>query len=433
MKNAINKAMSGQRSIRNFVFAVTGTVLLVLVVLYSFVSLIMMDRGGLAPIVWTMDQHAQQFQKEYRSNPNAALPRDDYITTHLNLDHFPAEKRAIFAVREPGRGYQQIQEGGHSYIAGVIPMHNGEQLYLLFQDRDDELSEDVLQFVVDTALLVIPFFLVSVVLVMFVVALMTWRFLRPIKKLEHWATQLSLDTINEPIPSFTFRELNAVAKPLQQAFERIDTMLRKEQFLIRTTSHELRTPIAVIATNIELLKRMLKGITLTSGGKETIQRVERATSDMQKITETVLWLGRDADEELEQSWVVLGDLVEELLLTNNNLIESKKIQLIQDITSAKVKVAQTPCKITVSNILRNALQYTHEGKVCIAVRPNELQITNQNITHHTFDKTGSDYGFGLGLALVERICRRMNWYYRNDETPGGRDVVINFARNFSET
>ncbi len=423
--------MKGTKSIRNFVFAVTGTVLIILVVLYSYVSLTMLDRGSLAPVVWMMDHEAKQYQAKYASDPLTPLPNSDFITSSLDIAQFPPEHRALFSQREAGVAYQQMEEGELQYIVGVIPLHDGGILYLLFEDTED-IPDEVWQFVEDIAEPLIPVFLLSVLFAMVVVSFMTYRFLRPIKKLEHWATHITLDNINEPVPSFTFKELDAVAIPLQAALQRIDRMLSKEQFLIRTTSHELRTPIAVVATNMELLKRMLRDVQVTGGCSEAIQRIDRATVDMQKITETVLWLGRDPDGEIEQHWICLGELVDELITANANLIESKQVELQRKIHQARVKVAPTPCRIAISNILRNALQYTHQGVIHIVVDANRVHITNHNVGNHSFDKTGTDYGFGLGLALVERICQRLDWYYRNEETNGGRDVTIDFDRQFDE-
>jgi hypothetical protein len=53
-------------------------------------------------------------------------------------------------------------------------------------------------------------------------------------------------------------------------------------------------------------------------------------------------------------------------------------------------------------------------------------IENINKSKDELDHRGADYGYGLGLRLVEKIITKMSWQYLNEEIVGGRHVTISF-------
>ena len=417
-----------KKSIRKLVISVCGVVLVLLIGLYSLIGLVMLEEGTDLALVWVMDEVAGHYARHDGAFDTFPLLEDERFRAGLSVEDFPPGIRESLAplVKKPG-----VTEFIHSddsfYIAGMWPMEDGKQLILLYgPDEEEDIPEPVMQLLLEIIEDIGFIFALSLVVAMVVIALMTYRMIRPIRKLEQWANRLSLENMNEPLPSFTYKELDAVAVPLQQAFQRIDEMLSKEQFLLRTTSHELRTPIAVVATNVELLQRIVNRHPLPDEGNVTIQRIQRTAQNMKELTETILWLGRDGEEVLPEERLDLDFLLEELVEVNRYLIDGKQVDMHLDIRASQAMAAYTPCQMVISNLLRNAMQYTFQGDIHIRVQDNRICISNQNRTEHTFDKTTLDYGYGLGLALVERICQRMGWSYVNEEIAGGRQVEVVF-------
>lgn len=85
--------------------------------------------------------------------------------------------------------------------------------------------------------------------------------------------------------------------------------------------------------------------------------------------------------------------------------------------------------MAISNVIRNAMQYTQAGYVLVELTNGKVTIKNEDSFDSSYDKSSSDYGFGLGLILVERICSLMHWHYTNQEISGGRLVKIDFLVN----
>jgi len=87
-------------------------------------------------------------------------------------------------------------------------------------------------------------------------------------------------------------------------------------------------------------------------------------------------------------------------------------------------------RAVISNLLRNALHYTDQGFVRLVLRSGSFSVCDsgagippdrRETIFQPFvrgDASRGD-GLGLGLSLVQRICRQQGWRIRLDEYPGG--------------
>ncbi|MDO6749732.1 histidine kinase dimerization/phospho-acceptor domain-containing protein, partial [Gilvimarinus sp. 1_MG-2023] len=80
-------------------------------------------------------------------------------------------------------------------------------------------------------------------------------------------------------------------------------------------SHELRTPIAVVRNNTELLRRLTERHTPLDDTRvlATVARLERAGITMAQLTETLLWLSRDDIASLPVRQIAPSDLLLQLV------------------------------------------------------------------------------------------------------------------------
>ncbi|MCV6609332.1 MAG: HAMP domain-containing histidine kinase [Amphritea sp.] len=223
------------------------------------------------------------------------------------------------------------------------------------------------------------------------------------QKLANWAESLTLERIRLPDPDFRFDELNSIAEQLLAAFERIAGLLEREHQFLRHASHELRTPITIIRANMELLQRVGVPTQLA----RPVERVDRANQSMQQLTETLLWLSRENDTLPSVTAVQPARLLDEISEELEYLLQNKEVELLR-IYSEPVTAQQlplTPLRIVLANLLRNAYQYTEQGKISLTVTNDSIVISNQS-EYATGD---SDSSFGLGLMLVQKICDRLGW------------------------
>ena len=78
----------------------------------------------------------------------------------------------------------------------------------------------------------------------------------PLRRLNKWSEAQSLEISDLEFPNLRFREFEALANRIEIAFDRMREGVNKEKLFLRHASHELRTPIAIMSANLELIDRL---------------------------------------------------------------------------------------------------------------------------------------------------------------------------------
>ncbi len=248
---------------------------------------------------------------------------------------------------------------------------------------------------------------------------------KPIERLARWAKTLTPCQLHHPLPDFHFNELNRLAEVVKNSLSSVEDSLRREHKFLAHASHELRTPIAVVRSNTELMNKLIEKPNSIEKQKEVLERILRAGVTMTDLCETLLWLNRGEESELPTSEVVLGDLVKQLSQELNYLVRDKEVVVTIDVTQEVFLLPITLCRIVLSNLIRNAYQHTMSGTVTIEQTGNQVSIINYD---HNVGDAQEQLGFGLGLELTHRIIRHYNWHFNIEEYQQGRDVFIEFSQ-----
>ena len=113
---------------------------------------------------------------------------------------------------------------------------------------------------------------------------------------------------------------------------------------------------------------------------------------------------------------------------NRYLIENKDIQIHMDVRKDKsVRVKEEVLYIAVTNLIRNAFHFTSQGSVTITIDEAHIGIqdTGMGIEADKLDsvtqshvKGAKSQGFGLGLSIVSRLCKRFGWQLAIESEPG---------------
>jgi len=219
-------------------------------------------------------------------------------------------------------------------------------------------------------------------------------------------------------------------KPIEQAYFK----LRR---FTDDASHELRSPLMAIKSNIELvLKRAPK---LEPEFQNSLLTVQNAVDQMTNLTEELLVLARADEEKLKTEGVVidLEELLEGVISDSQPEATDKNIELRCDLKKGVlVNGSRQELRGVFGNILRNALTYTPEnGKVAIEVSQvngtaiarisdNGIGIAESDITK-VFDRfwradraREHGVGAGLGLSIASRLAGRNGGEIKVESTPG---------------
>ena len=254
-----------------------------------------------------------------------------------------------------------------------------------------------------------------------VLILLLRRTTGPMRDLLEWAQSLTHDKLSAPVPDFRFSDLNNMANIIHTSVSSVEQSVQRERQFLAHASHELRTPITVTKSNITLLRKLLEKAQPLDKQLDVCGRIERSANTMTQLTETILWLNREEGRHLELSSVKLSDLVSQICEDLHYLIEHKNIQVNLSLDAQPVLLPEALGRIVFANLIRNAFQHTQEGTIDIEQNGSTITIVNQNREHID---SQDDLGFGLGLALTERLVKRYGWTYDVEEKTNGRRVTL---------
>lgn len=270
-------------------------------------------------------------------------------------------------------------------------------------------------------LLTIPLGGCFLLLILFVVVRLGRRLSRPADRLARWADQLTLDNHQQVRPDFAFQELNLVADRLQDAFRRIGAFLERERDFLRHASHELRTPVAVVKANVELMQKY----ETDPRTDLPVQRIGRAAQNMQQLIEALLWISREEGKEIPCEEVelcaLLNDCAEELSYLLSNKPVSYSLQCVDN--PVILNLPKAPFRILCNNLLHNAFQHTTEGTISIRLTSRELEVRNQDVAPIQGETV--EESFGIGLELVRLLAKKLAWEVRLcPEVSGYRAILL---------
>ena len=252
----------------------------------------------------------------------------------------------------------------------------------------------------------------------------------PLRRLENWSAQLGAGQQEQAVPPLRFAELDALAHRLKHAVERMQESVNKEQRFLRHASHELRTPIAILSANLELIDRLTTRADRSEAEQASLSRQYEALADISQLTETLLWIYRQSDTTPKAEAVDLRSEIDTLLEQYQNLLHSQRIDASVEGDAVSVVAPRAAVRILLSNLVRNAAQYTVQGEIQIGITSDQVTIRNTSApdldSQDAEQTTSSEYGFGLGLELVSLLCERFGWHYDTQELAGGRTTTVQF-------
>ena len=212
---------------------------------------------------------------------------------------------------------------------------------------------------------------------------------------------------------------NKAIEPIKNAFD-------KQKQFIADASHELKTPLAVINTNVDVL--LTNGEDNINDGSKWLYYIKSEVERMTKLTNDLLYLTQIdySDINIIFSEFDLSEAVENVILTMEAVIYENNISLQYDIEpNIKVYGNSEQIKQVVMIFLDNALKYTNDkGTVNVTLKKYQsnilFSVVNTGIgipaecTDEIFDRfyridksrSRNKGGYGLGLAIAKAIVEQ---------------------------
>jgi signal transduction histidine kinase len=249
------------------------------------------------------------------------------------------------------------------------------------------------------------------------------RVLRPIGRITAVARDIQATDLSRrielPGPD---DELKQLADTFDAMLARLDAAFAAQRQFIADASHELRNPLAIIRTNVDVA--LADPSADPDDLRHTIAVVKRASGRMARLVDDLLALARRQEPILEHEPVDLGVAVAEA--SDDFVVPAAARNIVLDrVTAPDVVVTgdRDALKRAVANLLENAVRLAPEGsrirlatgsegdRAWIAVTDEGPGIAPED-QPHVFDRfwradkgrSRADGGTGLGLAIVRQIA-----------------------------
>jgi two-component system, OmpR family, sensor histidine kinase MprB len=227
-------------------------------------------------------------------------------------------------------------------------------------------------------------------------------------------------------------ELRRLAISFNQTLDALERSIESQRHLVADASHELRTPIAALRSNIQIF---LDADRLPVGEREELQESILAELDeLTQIVADVMELARGSSPELDSDEVELDSIVKDTVERTQRRAPGLRFRLELEPTI----VEGVPERIgrAVANVIDNARKWSPpDGEVEIGLRDGVLSVRDhgpgfgESDLPHVFDRfyratrARRMPGSGLGLAIVKQAAESHGGYARAANAPDGGAVV----------
>jgi two-component system sensor histidine kinase TctE len=229
-----------------------------------------------------------------------------------------------------------------------------------------------------------------VVVIALVVVFVVQRATRPVRALSQALGMRSENDLSPLSTEGAPRELLPLLDATNQHMQRLSHLLEHQKRFVRDTSHQLRTPLAVLKTQVQSARR--GDVPPQQALEEIGHTVERAT----ELANQMLALAKV--EQLRQDGkppvIDWSQVVRAVALDLSALIAERSIDFSIDTQAAPLQAHEWALRELSRNLLHNAIKNTPTGSSLSVVLVVDLQ---------TAALTVRDEGPGISPALRERL------------------------------
>lgn len=260
--------------------------------------------------------------------------------------------------------------------------------------------------------------------VLLVLGLLVWwltgRTLRPVEQIRVRMAEISESNLGGRVPEpNTGDEIDRLARTTNQTLDRLEDAVRRQQRFVADASHELRSPLTRIRSELE--------VDLANPEQADAAATERSilaeTIGLQHLVEDLLQLARSDGAATEMTWVAI-DLDDIVLHEVRAVSERGRVRIDSGgVSAAHVTGDTDQLRRAVKNLLDNAERHAAStvtvtldeigGQVRLTVgddgagiAPDDRVHVFERFTRLDEARTRDTGGSGLGLAITRDIFER---------------------------
>ncbi len=266
--------------------------------------------------------------------------------------------------------------------------------------------------------------------------------------------KLASDAVDNDSVTTSYPELEPIADMLNERSRNIKVQMTeikaekelvekakvsKDEFISNVT-HEMNTPL----TSIHGYAELLDAGGMTDEQKATAYKTILAQSErLTNLIACIINYSEIDSDDLPAYDVDFSSLARETLCALKPEADKRNVSIVENIDDGVIIPSRHErLSELFGNLARNAIKYNKDGgKVIVTLNRNNLIVEDTGIgiadenkdkvfsRFFTVDKShgGKNGGFGLGLAVVKKICRKSGWKLSLDSTLGeGSKFTVTF-------
>ncbi|WP_312880337.1 sensor histidine kinase [Paenibacillus phytorum] len=277
---------------------------------------------------------------------------------------------------------------------------------------------------------------------------MSGKALKPLNTLNGQLKNISVHNLSETlsVPP-TKDEIAELTVTFNEMTDKLDSAFMMQGRFSASAAHELRTPLAVLQTKVDVFKK--KKEHTNQEYDALISVIEKQTHRLRGLVGNLLDM-TNMDDNGEQSSICLKDVFEDITSELSHIAKDKKVALILDCDNSIVTGNTDLLYRAFYNLVENGIKYNIDGggkvevivnrlskeQVSIKIKDTGIGIPEKNKKHifepfYRVDKSRSRQvaGAGLGLSIVDSIITKHNGNLTvTDNEDGGTCFNVTLTR-----
>ncbi len=272
--------------------------------------------------------------------------------------------------------------------------------------------------------------------------IITKQVLKPLSKLTEYFTSFDIYKSQNLIEQDYKWEIWKLTETINKFTKDIKNIFDWQKDFIQDTSHELKTPLMQIETNLDLLEEAK----IWEKEKSRINQIRTSINNINEIISNISFILRWDEKILKNEKIDLQKYFKEIIKKYEKLAKTKNIKINL--------ICKTNCELTTNtyyidrlfwNIISNAIFYNNwNNEIQILIEKNTVKITDNGIwikkedlnkIFNRFYRSNNSKIYSrdwswLWLSIVKKICDMFEWTVKVKSEEGkGSEIFVEFQQN----
>ncbi|MCC7304931.1 MAG: sensor histidine kinase N-terminal domain-containing protein [Alphaproteobacteria bacterium] len=310
----------------------------------------------------------------------------------------------------PGFSNEKIDKHEWRFFVFIDPLN---KIKIEVSERYDIRYELIIQLM---ASLILPA-IIFIPVIFLIIWIGVRKVLKPVVKISADMDKRSSNDLSPIQRNELPEEIAPLIFALNRLFARIEESFTREKQFTDNAAHELRTPLAAMKTQAQVLLKKAVGIPQC---KDDLENLHASVDRAAHMVEQLLSFTRLQACHIEFEKIDFSKLTETVLKDTSPLAVAKKIDLEADISQAMtIQGNRNALEIMLRNLIENAIKFTPAGgKITVLVFQKDKNIIakisdsgpgikdsdKEKVFERFYRAQKNKPGSGLGLSIAKWVC-----------------------------